>query len=549
MPTFMVKNTIRMRIRNLITSILWALPSLLLAQTVFDDFEGNGNINSWFGDDCVIETQLANPVAQGLNTSATVLHYQDQSGTWANVRFDVSDNFLFTQGHTFSVDVYVPSTGLTGNQPNQISMKLQDATQGQPWATQSEIIKPLVLDQWQTVTFDWVNDNFVNLDPTSAAPSTRTDFNRVLFQLNGENNSDQVVAYFDNVSYDGILDTAGNQPPIIFDQLVWADEFNGTGMIDTSKWYHQTQLPIPGSWYNGELQHYTDRVENSRVDSGFLYITAKNETFTDQGYTKQYTSARLNSKFAFTYGRIEVRAKLPMGAGTWPAIWTLGKNIDEFGAYWQPQFGNTPWPACGEMDIMEHWGVNQDHISSAVHTPSSFGGTVNTAGMNLPGVSDNFHVYALDWYPNRLDFSVDGNVFYTYEPEVYDASTWPFDADQYILLNIAINGDITSAFTESDMVIDHVRVYQQSSIGVEERGKTGSIKVYPNPAVNELYIEAGSRASGREAQIYNSVGAVIHEVQLGKEATRIDIQEWPAGVYFVRLEDNGNGALRILKAY
>ena len=120
-----------------------------------------------------------------------------------------------------------------------------------------------MLDQWQTGTFDWVNDNFINLDPSGAAPSTRSDFNRVLFQLNGENNSDQLVAYLDNISYDGLLDTAGNTPPMNFDQLVWADEFDGSGMIDTSKWHHQTLLPNGSSWFNGELQHYTNRVENS----------------------------------------------------------------------------------------------------------------------------------------------------------------------------------------------------------------------------------------------------------------------------------------------
>ena len=135
------------------------------------------------------------------------------------------------------------------------------------------------------------------------------------------------------------------------------------------------------SWYNGELQHYTDRIENSYVQNGHLYLVAKNETFTDQGVTKNYTSARLNSKFAFTYGRIEVRASLPIGEGTWPAIWMLGKNISEPGAYWETQgFGTTSWPACGEIDIMEHWGSDQDYVQSALHTPSSSGNTVNKGG-------------------------------------------------------------------------------------------------------------------------------------------------------------------------
>ena len=164
----------------------------------------------------------------------------------------------------------------------------------------------------------------------------------------------------------------------VYDTLVWADEFNGTGGVDTSKWWHQTVLPNAGqSWWNGEIQHYTDRDTNSYQQNGALYLTALKESYTDQNVTKDYTSARLNSKFAFTYGRVEVRAQLPAGVGTWPAIWLLGQNITEVGAYWYTQgYGTTGWPACGEIDVMEHWGHNQDYVSSAMHTPSSFGNTL-----------------------------------------------------------------------------------------------------------------------------------------------------------------------------
>jgi len=243
--------------------------------------------------------------------------------------------------------------------------------------------------------------------------------------------------------------------------LIWADEFNGDGAINSTNWFHQTQLPAGGNWYNNEVQHYTNRTDNSYVSDGTLKIVAKKESFTDQGHTKQYTSARLNSKFTFTYGRIEVRAKLPTGVGTWPAIWTLGKNINEDGAYWDNEgFGTTNWPACGEIDIMEHWGSNQNFVQSAMHTPSSHGGTINHGGQSIATVSSQFHIYAVEWTSEKMVFSVDDVVHYTYNPPTKDSSTWPFDADQYILLNIAVEPSIAGSFVQSAMEIDYVRVYQ-----------------------------------------------------------------------------------------
>ena len=247
-------------------------------------------------------------------------------------------------------------------------------------------------------------------------------------------------------------------------ELVWADEFDGSGAVSADNWFHQTQLPNGNSWFNGELQHYTDRTDNSYVQDGFLHIVAKRETFSDQGQSKDFTSARLNSKYAFTYGKVEVRAKLPEGEGTWPAIWTLGQNITETGGYWAEDFGTIGWPACGEIDIMEHWGFNQNVIQSALHTPSSSGGTINKGSINGEDVSNTFHVYGMEWTEEKIDFYYDETVFYTYEPQTRNAQTWPFNKPQYFLLNIAmggIGGDIDPNFTESEMVIDYVRVYQK----------------------------------------------------------------------------------------
>ena len=230
--------------------------------------------------------------------------------------------------------------------------------------------------------------------------------------------------------------------------------------VDESKWFHQTVLPNGNSWHNQEQQHYTNRIDNAYVSDGLLKIKAKKESFKDQGVVKQYTSARLNSKFAFTYGRVEVRAKLPKGHGTWPAIWMLSKNISEAGAYFETQgFDNQPWPDCGEIDILEHWGKKQNHAQSAVHTRSSFGNTINLGGHRVPTISSEFHIYTLDWTAEKIVFSVDGKQHYTYNPTIKNQATWPFDTPQYVLLNFAIEKVIDADFTQATFDIDYVRIY------------------------------------------------------------------------------------------
>lgn len=264
-----------------------------------------------------------------------------------------------------------------------------------------------------------------------------------------------------------------SQVDVVYSDLVWSDEFNTNGAVNSANWFHQTQLPASGSWFNSEVQHYTNQQTNSFVDAGLLNIIAKKETFTDQGVTKEYTSARLNSKFAFKYGRIDVRAKLPIGAGTWPAIWMLGKNINEPGGYFSSSFGTTDWPACGETDIMEH-GIfpsqSINYVQSTLHTPSSFGSSVNNGGTIASDLANNYHIYSLNWSPFQMSFLLDGVIYYTYNPSVKNANTWPFNQEQYILLNIALGGvagTVPSNYTQSSMLIDYVRVYQNTAVDTQ----------------------------------------------------------------------------------
>lgn len=264
------------------------------------------------------------------------------------------------------------------------------------------------------------------------------------------------------------------QVDVVYSDLVWSDEFEVNGALNSTNWFHQTQLPAGGNWYNNELQHYTNLEKNSFVDAGSLNIVAIKENFTDQGVTKGYTSARLNSKFAFKYGRIDIRAKVPVELGTWPALWMLGKNINEDGGYFDAAYGTSNWPACGEIDIMEH-GITRsypiNYIQSAMHTPSSSGNTKDIGGIEArSNIDSNYHVYSMNWSPNEISFLLDGEMYYTYNPAIKNASTWPFDKEQYLLLNIAMGGvagPIMSNFTQTSMVIDYVRVYQNTTIDTQ----------------------------------------------------------------------------------
>ena len=262
------------------------------------------------------------------------------------------------------------------------------------------------------------------------------------------------------------------QVDVVYSDLVWSDEFNTNGAVNATKWHHQTQIPAGGNWYNNEEQHYTNFLSNSFVENGVLKIVAKREVLNNQGVTKQFTSARLNSKFAFTYGRVDIRAKVPTNQGTWPALWLLGKNITEPGGFFAATHGTTPWPACGEIDIMEH-GITPDrpgYVQSAIHTPSSSGATINHGDTIANNLGTDFHVYSMNWSPFQIMFLLDGVPFYTYNPSVKNASTWPFTSDQYLLLNIAMGGvagNIPGNFNQATMEIDYVRVYQNVQVDTQ----------------------------------------------------------------------------------
>ena len=302
--------------------------------------------------------------------------------------------------------------------------------------------------------------------------------------------------------------------------LVWSDEFDTDGAANSDNWFYQTQC-IQGTsgsatcWANGEAQHYTGSDDdNAVVDGGVLKITAKREDFNDQGRDLDYTSARLNSKFAFTYGRVDVSAKLPSELGTWPAIWMLGRDINEDGGYWDATHGTTNWPAIGEIDIMEQKGTSlaaKNEVIGTIHGGESEyyfrGGSTNdvTAAATAASTSTTaFHTYSTIWTEDEIQFLIDDILYYTYNPVdefgVQNSQTWPFDSPQYILLNVAMGGSlggtIPSDFTSGTMEVDYVRVYQVSDGGLVSNGdfENGGTSWFTNYGDNtpEIRTEGGN---------------------------------------------------------
>ena len=226
--------------------------------------------------------------------------------------------------------------------------------------------------------------------------------------------------------------------------LVWSDEFNTDGAPDPTIWGYDLGA---GGWGNNESQNYTNRPQNSIVQGGTLKINLIKENYSGS----PYTSARLISKdkYSFNYGRVEIRAKLPAGGGTWPAIWMLGSNIN-----------SSPWPSCGEIDIMEHIGNDLNKIYGTLHYPGRFGGNADGGSRVIANATTEFHKYSLEWSATSISIFVDDLLIHS----VTNTISLPFNKNFFFILNIAMGGNfggtIDSAVTAATMEIDYIRVYQ-----------------------------------------------------------------------------------------
>ena len=251
---------------------------------------------------------------------------------------------------------------------------------------------------------------------------------------------DQDIAWYIWLTTNTVSET---HPKNQFTNLIWSDEFNVTGALDSSKWVHE----VGDSWYNNEVQSYTSRLDNSKVEDGKLKIIAKKESYNGNNYT----SARIisNTKKDFTYGRVDIKAKIPGKKGTWPALWMLGSN-----------FKSVEWPKCGEIDILEAAQVNNFKVQSTAHHPDKYGDGDTHISSEYTDITEKFHVYSLVWTKQALTFYVDDKPHHL----VGNSCILPFNWDQFIILNVAMGGtmggEIASDFVSDTMEIEYVRIYQ-----------------------------------------------------------------------------------------
>lgn len=231
-------------------------------------------------------------------------------------------------------------------------------------------------------------------------------------------------------------------------KLVWEENFSGA-QLDETIWNFELGDGCPNNcgWGNNEKQIYTKK--NHTLKDGNLVIKIEKES-------TNYTSTRITTagKKEFQYGRMEARAKIPTGKGIWPAYWMLGSNIGKVG-----------WPKSGEIDILEYVGREPDMVYTSLHTQDSHGNTINSKKTSFPNIEEGFHVYAIEWTKDKIEFFVDDQSVYTFSPEVKNENTWPFDQPFFFIVNVAVGGnfgghDVDDNIFPQEYLIDYIRVYQ-----------------------------------------------------------------------------------------
>jgi beta-glucanase (GH16 family) len=313
--------------------------------------------------------------------------------------------------------------------------------------------------------------------------------------------------------------------------LVWSDEFTNAN-IDTANWVFETGA---GNWGNNELENYTSRPENASIYNGNLIIVGKKELY--QG--SSFTSARLKSmdKQSWLYGKVEARIKIPKGKGLWPAFWMMGNNYETIN-----------WPACGEIDIMEH--IDTDNvIYGTMHWDNN--GAVGKGGSTVIDDASQYHIYSVEWDSIAIKWFVDGNQYWVGNYADNINSTGAFQKPFFIILNMAIGGswpgnpDNTTVFPDT-MFIDYVRVYQNQTTPASINNNIGTgnlFRIFPNPATKNITLCINSNKSKEyKIKISDITGNTCFQKNIlttGNEnsAITLSLDNLKHGLYFFSVRD------------
>jgi len=310
-------------------------------------------------------------------------------------------------------------------------------------------------------------------------------------------------------------------------QLVWSDEFDGT-TLNMDNW----NIVEGGSGFgNQEKQFYTSRPQNLKVENGNLVITALLENYTVGSMTWKYTSARINSsrKKDFTYGKIEARIKLPTGRGTWPAFWMMG-------------YGS--WPSCGEIDILEFVGRLPNQFQSNVHTKDYNGmnGQNFHIEVNYPGLTNDFHTYAIEWTSEKIKFFFDGTQYWTFSSLSVNADNYPFNNPLYLIINLAIGGTLGGTVDDSifpqRLLVDYVRVYKDINAVNDSYSKQQP--VVSTLVSDNLNIQVPENQRNNKIIICDLNGKTIRQQNTSERELNINVSDLTKGVYIVKIVSDRN---------
>lgn len=510
-----MKNT-----HSLLLSFIISLATTVNSQTLPIDFE---TTTSWFAFDGASFATVSNPYVDSENPSNNVGRMtKGTSRNWAGAYLTLGSSMDFFNNDTFSIKVR--SSKLNTKLLLKVENSSNTSTNYEREVTMTKY------NEWETLTFDY-----------SQIPNENYDRIVLIFDLGVTGNGSSSFTYYvDDISLYSINgppepcegNFTGNAPQGSSYELVWSDEFTEDGELCHENWTYDLGTGSQG-WGNFEAQSYTNNPENVKKENGILKITAVKSG-------NSYTSARVKTKslFDFAYGRIEISAKLPSTAGTWPAVWLLGSNVDE-----------VSWPQCGEIDIIEQFSDKQKNMSTA-HWYSD-GNAQYGLSVTSSSLTTNFNTYKLDWTPTSLIAYFNDTQYWAMNTN----NTMPFSNQFFLIANLALGGnkgagDIDPNFTEDSLEIDYIRVYQNSNGSLLLSDSNNYSKIDQSLKYYKLngnwHIES-SDINIEEVYIYDMNGKLIKRIHVKEKNAIVDANFIKNGLYFFQIiYKKGHKTLKII---